>query len=152
MGNDASLHLIADLKDLPAIHKFINDRAVSLGVDPLTVYDVHLVVTEMVSNTIIHGYQGVPGPVEIEMGREGDSLVIRLRDKTPPFDPTQMPPPDLSTPLDERPVGGLGIHLTRNFVDRFEYRYSVQTGNEITLVKEGVFSNSSREEDDGHGC
>jgi anti-sigma regulatory factor (Ser/Thr protein kinase) len=53
----------------------------------------------------------------------------------PPFDPTRVPDPDLTLPLEERPLGGLGIYLIRQSVDKMVYRAVPEGGNELTLVK-----------------
>ena len=63
--------------------------------------DVLLAVDEAATNVVVHGYQGREGVIEIEVLREGDALVIRLRDEAEPFDPTSLPPPDLAVPLAE---------------------------------------------------
>lgn len=146
MDKPASLRLIAGLKDLAKIRYFIEQKAASLNVDPTAIYDLDLAVTEMVTNIIVHGYRGKPGQIEIEVGREGDSVVIRLRDQAPVFDPTQVPPPNLDLPPEERRLGGLGIFLTKHFMDRMSHRVTAPEGNELTLVKDNIIRNSDQEE------
>lgn len=138
MDKPAILRLDADLSDLEAIRNFIEDYAQGLKVDPSATYDILLSVTEMVTNIIVHGYRGKSGPVEIEISRQDDALIVFLRDEAPPFDPTQVPTPDISLPLEQRPMGGLGVHLTREFMDRMSYGEGPQGGNELVLVKEGI--------------
>jgi len=60
---------------------------------------------------------------------------IELRDHAPGFDPTRVPPPDLTQPLEEREPGGLGVFLTRHMVDEMRYRALPGGGNELTLIK-----------------
>lgn len=110
----------------------------ALGVDAATIPDVVLAVDEAATNIILHGYQGQEGIIEIEVVQEGDALVVRLRDETVPFDPTSVPPPDLTVPLEQRAPGGLGIYLIRQVMDEVMYRITSQGGNELTLVKRGV--------------
>lgn len=138
MDKPAILRLDADLSDLEAIRNFIEDYAQGLKVDPSATYDILLSVTEMVTNIIVHGYRGKSGRVEIEISRQDDALIVFLRDEAPPFDPTQVPTPDISLPLEQRPMGGLGVHLTREFMDRMSYGEGPQGGNELVLVKEGI--------------
>ena len=57
-----------------------------------------------------------------------------LRDDAPPFDPLSLAAPDLAAGLDERSMGGLGIHLVRELVDEVSYR-RVDGRNELTLSK-----------------
>ncbi|NIW00360.1 ATP-binding protein, partial [Candidatus Saccharibacteria bacterium] len=92
-----------------------------------------------------HGYQNQDGKIEIEIELEDDVLRICFRDEAPPFDPTSISGPDLSSPLAIRPVGGMGIHLARQIMDEVTYRLTPNGENELTLIKRGVF-NSSEEE------
>jgi anti-sigma regulatory factor (Ser/Thr protein kinase) len=48
-------------------------------------------------------------------------FIIEIEDDGPPFNPLQLPPVDTSVPLEQRPIGGLGIHLIRRFMDGIEY-------------------------------
>ncbi len=58
-----------------------------------------------------------------------------MRDRAPPFDPTRLPDPDLTLSLEERPVGRMGVFLTRQLVDAVTYRLTGEGGNELTLTK-----------------
>lgn len=97
--------------------------------------DMIQAVDESATNIIVHGYRGQPGHIEIEVTQEGNVLVVRLRDQAPLFDPTRAPPPDLTLPLERRCVGGLGIHLARQFTDSMTFRTTSEGGNELTLRK-----------------
>jgi len=57
-----------------------------------------------------------------------------VEDDGKPFDPLQAPPPDLSLPLERRPIGGLGIHLIRNLMDEVSYA-RVGGRNVLKMVK-----------------
>lgn len=138
MNTSSSLCIAAELKNLVEIRRIVQETATALGVDSATIPDVLLAVDEAASNIIIHGYQGQGGAIEIEMEREGDALVIRLRDEAPPFDPAAIPPPDLTLPLEQRPIGGLGIYLMRQVMDEVTHRITPQGGNELTLLKRCV--------------
>ena len=113
MEQESTLRVAAELKNLNVIRHFVQETAESLDVDQRVIGDVILATDEAVTNVMVHGYQGQPGIIEIELRRNEDSLVVCLRDQSAPFDPTVMPPPDVTVPLEERPPGGLGIHLMR---------------------------------------
>jgi serine/threonine-protein kinase RsbW len=138
MKSSTSLHIEAEPKNLAVIRLFVEEAATALGVDLAVIPNVILAVDEAVSNIITHGYQGQGGVVEIEVSREENALVIRLRDEATPFDPTNVPPPDLTLPLERRAAGGLGIHLIRRVMDEMTHRLTPQGGNELTLVKKDV--------------
>ena len=48
-------------------------------------------------------------------------FIIEVEDDGPPFNPLHLPPLDTTVPLEQRPIGGLGIHLMRQFMDGIEY-------------------------------
>lgn len=97
-----------------------------------------LAVDEAATNTIVHGYRGREGFIEIEVGRDGDALVVRLRNEAEPFDPTSVPPLDVTLPPEQRVLAGVGIYLIRQTMDEMTHRITLKRGNELTLVKRGV--------------
>jgi glutamate/tyrosine decarboxylase-like PLP-dependent enzyme/anti-sigma regulatory factor (Ser/Thr protein kinase) len=132
------LRIRARLENLSEIRHFVRERAATLDVDPAIIPDVLVAVDEAATNVMEHGYQGREGFVEIDVLREVDALVIRLRDEAEPFDPTDVPPPDLSGPLEERVLDRMGVHLMREVMDEMHHRITLERGNELTLVKRGV--------------
>jgi serine/threonine-protein kinase RsbW len=127
--------LSAELKNLAAVRYFVKQRTADLGACQRDIEDLVLAVDEATTNIMLHGYRGEAGTIEIELQREGEFLLVRLSDKAPPFDPAGVPPPDLTIPIDQRPFGGMGIHLMREMVDEIHHRPRSQGGNELTLVK-----------------
>ena len=87
------------------------------------VITVHLVMDELVANIISHGYDDTAEhQIHVTLAVEDSVLTLRVEDDGRPFDPLQAPPPDLDLPLEERPVGGLGIHIVRSMMDAVEYQ------------------------------
>ena len=132
-----TLSVPAERKSLAKIRRFVEETASALPVRREVIADMVLAVDEAATNIILHGYQGRPGEIRVEVGCEGETLVVRLSDQAPLFDPTQVPPPNLDLPLDQRRFGGLGIHLTRQCMDEVSYCISVDGCNELTLRKGG---------------
>jgi len=149
MNTKSSLHIEAKVKNLAEIRCFVQETASALGLDPVMIPNVVLAVDEAVSNIIAHGYRGQEGPVEIEVSREGNALVIRVRDEAPPFDCTIVPSPDVTLPLEQRIPGGLGIYLIRQIMDEMTHCVTPQGGNELTLVKRGIVGGNNTEERNG---
>jgi serine/threonine-protein kinase RsbW len=128
------LRTTAELINLHTIRHFIEDNALRLAADENTAYDLAHAVDECATNIIEHGYRGRSGTIEVEIDRVGDDMQIVLRDHAPLFDPTGVPPPDLTLPLERREPGGLGIYLARRMVDECRYQ-ALADGNELTLIK-----------------
>jgi anti-sigma regulatory factor (Ser/Thr protein kinase) len=63
---------------------------------------------------------------------------VTLLDTCLGFDPTTVSSPDTSLPLAERPFGGMGVHMMREFCDELTYRRTENNENELTLLKHVV--------------
>jgi len=135
MSADAFLRISADLGNLDVVRRFVRENAAGLGQNPDALQALIQAVDESVTNIIVHGYRGQPGSIEIKLEEAEGCMVIRLRDQAPTFDPTAAPSPDVTSPLEQRPLGGLGIHLTRHMVDELIYCPGPAGGNELRLVK-----------------
>jgi serine/threonine-protein kinase RsbW len=135
MDMKSTLRISAELPNLAAIRRFVQETMTALKAEGDVIDDMLAAVDEAAANIIVHGYRGQPGNMEIEVGKEGNALVVRLRDQAPLFDPTTVPPPDLTLPLEERRLGGLGIHLIRHFTDTMTHRATSEGGNELILMK-----------------
>jgi anti-sigma regulatory factor (Ser/Thr protein kinase) len=99
-------------------------------------FSMNLALEEIVTNIINHGYQGREEyDITIRFSLEKHKLRIQIKDGAPEFNPLDLPEPDdLEKPLEERNVGGLGIHLVRKFTDNFSYRRG-SNKNIVTLTK-----------------
>ncbi len=126
----------AELDNLAAIRQFVYESVMVLGGTPDAAYDLMQAVDECATNIIVHGYQGQPGPIEVEWDYQDSHVTIYLRDRAPLFDPTTVASPNLTLPLEERRPGGLGVYIARRLVDRLEYQTRPQGGNELILIKQ----------------
>lgn len=102
---------------------------------PSDVYGVVLAVDEAVTNICVHGYQGQQGIIEVSIELDEQNLIIRIRDDAPPFDPTTVSPPSLNGTVEERALGGMGIHFMRHYTDEIAHRAFSSRGNELILKK-----------------
>ena len=136
MNTAYSLSVSAELGNLEAVRDFVRECAATLGVDARTVPSLLLAMDEAATNVVEHGYRGRPGVLEVEIRREGWDIVMRLRDRAPLFDPTsEVPPPDLTAPLEERGLGHLGVYFMRQFMDEVVHRVRPEGGNELVMRK-----------------
>ena len=125
----------ANLENLGEIRSFIRRAGAALGVRDDVLGDLCLVVDEAVTNVIVHGYQGAGGTVDIHVQRDGDAVVILLRDQARTFDGRGVESPHLDESLAERKPGGMGVYLIRKLTDEAVYRPLPGRGNELRLVK-----------------
>jgi len=82
-----------------------------------------LALDEVVTNTISHGYDDQEAhEIRVGVTLANGRLSAEVEDDGRPFNPLTAPPPDLTSDVDERPVGGLGIHLVRSLMEQVDYR------------------------------
>jgi serine phosphatase RsbU (regulator of sigma subunit)/anti-sigma regulatory factor (Ser/Thr protein kinase) len=96
--------------------------------------DLRLVLDELLSNIVGYGYGHPNGHIEVETRLLSDRVRLAVRDWSHPFNPLEQPAPDLSGDPDDRPVGGLGIHLVRQLMDTIEYSHD-GARNELMLER-----------------
>ncbi len=127
---------LARLGSLRDVRAFLQEHCSAVpGVNPDILYAIELAVDEACTNVISHGYAGMdPGPIEVDLELAPGKIIISLTDFGHAFDPSRVPPPDTSAPIEDRRPGGLGLHFIHQCVDRMEYRTSKE-GNTMILTK-----------------
>lgn len=96
---------------------------------------LHVVLDELLSNTIVYGFAGREGgEVTVEAVLRTDRVCITLTDDGRPFDPFGMAAPDTAVPVEQRRIGGLGIHLVRHMMDEVSY-HRLADRNVVVLTK-----------------
>ena len=124
----------ARLDAVPGVAGAIEQFMREAGFSDQAILDIQLALEEAITNTIRHGYRGDPGTITLH-GRVSEGLlIVEITDNAPPFNPLTMPDPDITSPLEEREVGGLGIYLIRQVTDAVAYR-SEQGKNILTVSK-----------------
>jgi len=118
---------------LGEVRRAVQEAAQRGGCSAERARDVMLAVDEACQNVIRHAYGGeCDEGIELEMRREGERLVLWLRDYAPSVDPERIRPRD----LEEVRPGGLGVHLIRELMDEMRYRPDPSgAGNVLELVK-----------------
>jgi anti-anti-sigma factor len=91
---------------------------------------------ELLANSVSYGLEGreADGEVSVTVDLDPNRLVLTLRDNGSVFDPFSQSTPDTTLAVEDRPIGGQGIHLVRRLMD--EARYERSDGqNIVTLTK-----------------
>src|SRR5262245_9518439 len=118
MENRLLLTLRSTLTEVERLSREFGQFADQNGLAPEVRFHVNLALEEIVTNVICHGYknrddQSITVEVEVAPGE----LTAWVEDVAPAFNPLQLSPPDLTAPLEQRRVGGLGIHLSKKLLD-----------------------------------
>jgi anti-sigma regulatory factor (Ser/Thr protein kinase) len=110
------------MDQIERIGRFIQEAAQDAGFDEMESYACELAVSEACENIILHGYgDDSTGEIEVFVQTEPDNITIELWDDAPPFDPANYPT-KLDPPIDDPPIGGLGLVIMHKVMDEMEYR------------------------------
>jgi anti-sigma regulatory factor (Ser/Thr protein kinase) len=119
---------------LAPVRSMANALAQDAGLDDMSACHLVLAMDEALTNVIRHGYAGSPdGRIWIRLARlpDGPGLRVEILDRARTVDPDQL----RSRDLDEIRPGGLGMHLIRSLVDRFEHAARSEGGMRMVLEK-----------------
>jgi anti-sigma regulatory factor (Ser/Thr protein kinase) len=130
-----SVELAPDLAEIGRLTEAFESLAGELQLPSAATFELTLVLDELLTNVINYG--GIPSDgerIRVEFRADDDALEITISDPGKPFDPRGTRQPDIDAALEDRKIGGLGVHLVRNMVDVFTYRYE-HGRNLVTLLK-----------------
>jgi len=132
------LRIDANLVELASVRGFIERTAHEFEVQDEALSDIRLAVDELVTNTILHGYNGAEGRIDIELQFEsgtGDFIVI-LRDQAPIFDPfSNVPQHSVGEKLAQVKAGGYGLQLVQKAMTKSFHSVTESGGNQLTLIR-----------------
>lgn len=104
------------------------------SIDRAHLFAVSFAVEELFTNMVKYNADG-QGDILLSIEKSDDTLVVSLTDyDAEPFDVTKAPDADIDRALEDRQIGGLGLHLLRKMVDDVEYRH-VGRETRITITR-----------------
>jgi sigma-B regulation protein RsbU (phosphoserine phosphatase) len=111
------------LPEIARLSERLGEFAAAHQLTASVLHDVNLALEEAVTNVISHGYaEDREHEIVVRIRVEADAVIAAVQDDARPFNPLIAPEADVSKPVDERTVGGLGIHLMRRLMDGLEYQ------------------------------
>lgn len=123
----------ARLGALPQVLGYVRKMCDSSNMSPVAILRIELVIEELFTNSVRHGYGADSDAlVWLQMIIAPGSLYLVYQDAAPAYDPLQHAA-QLSVPVGNRPVGGLGIHLVRELATDIAYRRT-EGRNILTLT------------------
>lgn len=101
-------------------------------------FKLRLSIEETVENVVQYAYKDSIGWMEVETNLDDKALMltVTLKDAGKPFNPLEMPDPDITLSVEEREIGGLGIFLCKQLMDEVTYRY--EDGCNILTMKKNI--------------
>lgn len=138
LAQEPSEHMLVmdnDISQIPLLAGFVDQIADQTGIDMATAMGINLALEEAVTNVMLYAYpKDQKGAVHLKAILKPDSIEFVLWDAGVPFDPTKAPKADITLSVEERAIGGLGIHLVRNIMDDVSYKHE-DGMNILTMIK-----------------
>jgi serine/threonine-protein kinase RsbW len=130
--------VICDLSQLESVRDFITLKALSFGFSEDEAYKISLAVDEACTNLIRYAYNLDPNrKICINIETLPSQFIVNVLDDGLPFNPLEIPSPEMKQYFKEFRRGGLGIHIMRSVMDSIEYKPSTAAGvkNVLRLIK-----------------
>ena len=130
-----------NLDSLEAIKEYVLAAAETANLNKKATYGLRLAVDEIATNIIIYGYEEGkrPGVIDLRADLNDRFLTIFLEDTAPAFNPTEKLPAEeadrINQPLQDRPIGGLGVYMAIEGVDQFFYERVDDRNRNVFVVK-----------------
>jgi sigma-B regulation protein RsbU (phosphoserine phosphatase) len=132
-----SITLHNDLDEVTQMSAFVDEVCESAGLDMSLTMSLNLAIEEAVVNVMSYAYpEGSVGELVIGAECDGTNLSFVITDWGTPFDPTAKEDADTTLSAEERPIGGLGIHLIREIMD--EIRYERVDGKNVLKLRKSL--------------
>ncbi len=129
------IELTAEMENLENLLDFVVGEAEKAGFSSQRVSEIRLATEEALVNIISYAYPETDGRVSMACSLKDGLFVLEIVDGGVPFNIMEAPCPDISSPLADRGVGGLGIYFVKEMTT--ESRYVRENGqNQLTLVFE----------------
>ena len=128
----------ADVNELQCVLGFVEECIGTTDCPPKAMMQINVAVEEIFVNIAHYAYSGKIGEavIEVEMDDEPKTVTITFIDSGVKYDPLAKPDPDVTLSAMDRQIGGLGIFMTKKFMDKLSYEY--RDGQNVFAMKKNL--------------
>lgn len=117
-----SCRLTSCLDQIAGLALAVQEWGEQQGIPSRTIDHINLMLDEIITNIVTHGYDNAPNEhIDVMLRHNKNVVSMTITDWAKAFDITQVAPPNLTTNLDERKPGGVGIHIVRQLASKTTY-------------------------------
>ncbi|MDR2483032.1 MAG: ATP-binding protein [Treponema sp.] len=128
------LKIEAKLENLDPLLEFVNTELEEIHCPKKTQNQISIAVEEIFVNIVHYAYQPVTGFALVRAGAGNSEIRIEFEDTGKPYNPLDKANPDITSDVEDRIVGGLGVFLVKKIMDKVEYRFEGNR-NLLSIVK-----------------
>jgi len=130
-----SVVVVNQRREIARLARLFDEFRETCGLSEDDSTQIHLMLDEVVSNVIKYGYDdGLEHQIHVDVAVDGNHVTIRVEDDGKPFNPLNAPHPNLDAPIEQRPIGGLGVYIVKTVADSVDYRRDAGR-NVVTMRK-----------------
>lgn len=123
MSKNLTVHLKNEITEISRMMDIVEEFGSENNISPAVVNSLNLSLDELVTNTISYAFEdSEPHTIILTLTAEEGSVSARIEDDGRAFNPLEVPEADITKPLEEKSIGGLGLHLVKNLMDSVAYR------------------------------
>ncbi|MDP8298545.1 MAG: SpoIIE family protein phosphatase [Candidatus Tantalella remota] len=136
-GKSEEYQIKNEIPQIRVLANFMEEFGKKNGIPDDLMNDVNLSLEELIHNTISYGYEdGSLHFIDVRIRLKDKELLLEIVDDAKAFNPLETPKPDVNKPLEDRTVGGLGIFIVRNIMDKVEYKR--KKDKNILILKKAI--------------
>ncbi len=128
----------ADVNELQRVQGFVEECMQGIDCSSKTMMQINVAVEEIFVNIAHYAYSGEIGKavIEAEITDDPKAVTITFIDSGVMYNPLAKPDPDVTLSAKERQIGGLGIFMTKKFMDELSYEY--RDGQNVFAMKKNL--------------
>ena len=132
-----SFELHNDLSELDTLEEKLDEFCQKLQVTTKCFCEINLALEELFTNIISYGFSDdAEHRIKFTISHDDKTVTMRIEDDGEPFNPMEEAAPDIKCPIEDRKIGGLGIHLIKNVMD--DVTYKRQNDKNLLVLKKKI--------------
>ena len=110
------------LSEVVKLEKILEEFGRNQDISQEILSSMNLALEEILTNIISYGYQDTDEhDISLRLAIQGKEFLAEVEDDGTPFNPIEAQDPEITLPIEDRPIGGLGIYLTKKMMDGIDY-------------------------------
>ena len=135
MTIEKEIKIANNLDEITYLAEFVEEICETLSLSPEVTMNINLALEEAVANIIMYAYpKQEQHNILLKATSTDQQLIFLLTDNGLSFDPTQIADADITSSIEDRPIGGLGIFLIRSIMNEVSYQ-RLDGENRLTMKK-----------------
>jgi serine/threonine-protein kinase RsbW len=121
-ASDLAFTLRNQRSEIARMTAFMETFCAANGISDDDTFNLHLVLDESIINVIVHGYEdGADHEIQVGLHFDEGRIVVDIDDDGIPYNPLDAPAPRFDLPVEQRRIGGLGVHIMKTLARSIEY-------------------------------